>query len=187
MEDKKTIYDSDCLDCFLIVKRTDILEKLFSKIIIPQNVHDEISHPKTPSNIVTEFNNLKNKKFVVVEEICLHTMPYNHYKAMIDGYWGDGSIGKGEASAIALAIDKEGIVASNNLKDVKKIVEDNDIPLITAPIILTKALLETILSWDECCNIWYIWINTNHHLPNKTFADYFDNTYPNDIKIFYSL
>lgn len=51
---KPVFYDTDCLECFLFVDAAYILENLFSKIIIPEQVHNEIMHYKTPSVVKKE-------------------------------------------------------------------------------------------------------------------------------------
>ncbi len=45
---KPVFYDADCLECFLFVDAGYILERLFSKIIIPEQVYGEIMNENTP-------------------------------------------------------------------------------------------------------------------------------------------
>lgn len=63
---------------------------------------------------------------------------------MIKGYWGD-EVGEGEASVLALAIDNDGIVASNNLSDIIPHITDYKLGLMTTPIILTKLYEKEII------------------------------------------
>ena len=39
---KPVFYDTDCLECFLFVDAGHILEKLFTKIVIPEQVYNEL-------------------------------------------------------------------------------------------------------------------------------------------------
>lgn len=39
---KPVFYDTDCLECFLFVDAGHILEKLFTKIVIPEQVYMEL-------------------------------------------------------------------------------------------------------------------------------------------------
>ena len=59
-------YDSDCLSCFLAVGEYGILQKLFSKIIVPLVVAHEIFNYGTPQHIKDNFNRLVNSGFVEV-------------------------------------------------------------------------------------------------------------------------
>lgn len=43
--DSPIFYDTDCLVSFLVIGEGNLLHKLFSKIIIPKQVYDELSHP----------------------------------------------------------------------------------------------------------------------------------------------
>lgn len=49
-------------------------------------------------------------------------------------------MGDGEAAVIALTRENGGVIASNNLRDVKEYVEDYDLNLITTAFILAMAL-----------------------------------------------
>ena len=65
---KPVFYDTDCLECFLFVDAGHILEELFSKIIIPEQVYSEIMAENTPAIVKKNFKNLKNR-FVEIKEI----------------------------------------------------------------------------------------------------------------------
>lgn len=66
--DKPVFYDTDCLESFLFVDAGYILERLFSKIIIPEQVYGEIMVEKTPLIVKTNFEKLK-VGFVEIREI----------------------------------------------------------------------------------------------------------------------
>ena len=52
---KPVFYDTDCLESFLVVDAGYILEKLFSKIIIPEQVYNELMDDNTPAIVKTNF------------------------------------------------------------------------------------------------------------------------------------
>nr|WP_019265348.1 hypothetical protein [Methanobrevibacter smithii] len=56
---KPVFYDTDCLECFLFVDAGYILEELFSKIIIPEQVYSEIMAENTPTIVKKKFLKLK--------------------------------------------------------------------------------------------------------------------------------
>ena len=53
------------VECFLIVDAGYILEKLFAKIIIPEQVYNELMDNNTPTIVKTNFK----KRFVEIKEI----------------------------------------------------------------------------------------------------------------------
>ena len=58
---KPVFYDTDCLECFLFVDAGYILEKLFAKIVIPEQVYNELMGDNTPSIVKTNFKKLKKR------------------------------------------------------------------------------------------------------------------------------
>ena len=52
--DSPIFYDTDCLVSFLVIGEGNLLHKLFSKIIIPKQVYNELSHPNSPPIIKNE-------------------------------------------------------------------------------------------------------------------------------------
>lgn len=129
-------YDSDCLSCFLAVRECGILQKLFSKIIVPLVVAHEILDKGTPKHIKDNFNELVNLEFVEVRGMEVDSHEHNLFNDIKRDY---EFMGDGEAAVIALTQDNGGVIASNNLKDVKDYVEDYDLNLITTAFILAIA------------------------------------------------
>ena len=77
-------------------------------------------------------------------------------------------IGFGESAAIALAIKNNGIVASNNLRDVAKLCYEYDLPIITASMILSFTFELNFKSKNEIKVIWKKIINeTRQKLPKR--------------------
>ena len=148
---KPVFYDTDCLESFLFVEAGYILESLFSKIIIPEQVYNELMDKSTPSVVKTNFENLK-EGFVEIKEIIFSSQEYTTYKLIEKGFWSEtGKVcGSGESAALALAHLNNGIVASNNLSDVEEYIESLDIELITSSMILTKAVEKNIDIIGSC-------------------------------------
>ncbi len=65
---KPIFYDADCLESFLFVDAGYVLEELFSKIVIPEQVYQEIMNESTPLIVKRNFENLK-ESFVEIREI----------------------------------------------------------------------------------------------------------------------
>ena len=72
----KIIYDIDCLLYFLKIKRTDLLEELFSHIVISNKVFNSLNNPSIPDFIKDKLNDLVDKEFVKVEEISYNTKTF---------------------------------------------------------------------------------------------------------------
>ena len=182
---KPVFYDTDCLECFLFVDAGHILEELFSKIIIPEQVYSEIMAENTPTIVKKNFKNLKNR-FVEIKEISFLSQEYTIYNLIKKGLWSKtGKIcGSGESAAITLAHLNNGLVASNNLSDVEEYIESLDIELITSSMILSKAVERDIISKENADDLWKGMINKGIKLPKKSFSDYFDELYETDCERF---
>ena len=182
---KPVFYDTDCLECFLFVDAGHILEELFSKIIIPEQVYSEIMAENTPAIVKKNFKNLKNR-FVEIKEISFLSQEYTNYNLIKKGLWSKtGKIcGSGESAAITLAHLNNGLVASNNLSDVEEYIESLDIELITSSMILSKAVERDIISKENADDLWKGMINKGIKLPKESFSDYFDELYETDCERF---
>lgn len=182
---KPVFYDTDCLECFLFVDAGHILEELFSKIIIPEQVYSEIMAENTPAIVKKNFKNLKNR-FVEIKEISFLSQEYTTYNLIKKGLWSKtGKIcGSGESAAITLAHLNNGLVASNNLSDVEEYIESLDIELITNSMILSKAVERDIISKENADDLWKGMINKGIKLPKESFSDYFDELYETDCERF---
>lgn len=174
-----TFYDSDCISSFLRIDKSYLLKKLFSQIYVPKQVYDEITTPDSYWFVKKNAERLKREGFLKIIFIENNYKSLKDYNNMIKGKYGR-PIGKGEAAALSLAISKKGIVASNNLKDVKQIAQRKKIPLITSSIILTALYENGMLSDDEIENIWLEMKKRNTKLPSESFKKYYDNLFKQD-------
>lgn len=178
---KPVFYDADCLECFLFVDAGYILEELFSKIVIPEQVYEEIMVENTPTIVKTNFGKLK-EGFVEIREIQFASQEYTNYNLIKKGFWsGTGKCcGSGESAAMALAHLNNGIVASNNLSDVKDYIGSLEIELITSSMILSKAVEKDIVSEDGANELWDEMVKEGIDLPKDSFTDYFEELYETD-------
>lgn len=80
-------------------------------------------------------------------------------------------IGKGEGAAIALAYTEGGILASNNLRDVARYVEEYGIEHYTSLRILIMAEEQGLLSNLECESIWRAMKQNGIKLPEGNYED----------------
>lgn len=69
MTNKPIFYDYDVLICFLEINRQEILKKLFSKVVIPEKVYNELTRKKSPQIVKNNLKLLINEGFVEIEKI----------------------------------------------------------------------------------------------------------------------
>jgi predicted nucleic acid-binding protein len=170
---EQIFFDTDCISSFLWVKRTDILLNLYGKrIILPEQVLDELSNPGV-SHLSTKANQLLSQNQIGTAEILVGTEEFDlYYMLTRNPQYGQKRIGKGEASAIALAKVRKGILASNNLKDIRYYIQQFNLKNLTTPMILRDALLRKLIDETEGNAIWRQMINKRRKLPAATFTDY---------------
>ena len=182
---KPVFYDTDCLECFLFVDAGHILEKLFTKILIPEQVYMELMDNNTPPIVKTNFNKLKDG-FVEIKEIHFMSQEYTTFNLIKKGFWSQTGkcCGDGESAAMALAHLNNGIVASNNLSDVDEYIDSLDIELITSSMILSKAFEKDIVSENTANELWKGMINKDIDLPKNSFKEYYEELYESDCERF---
>ena len=175
-------YDTDCLSSFLIVNQTDILEKLFSNIIVPKNVRDELMHVATPPSIKNRYKNLEDKGFIIVNDLKVGSDEFKLYEKLINSHIFDYKkpIGDGEAASISLAFIKGGILASNNINDVYPYVKRFDLKWISTSFILAKAYEKGIMTIEDLDKIYIEMKKRKRKLPSNSFTDYYFGKYLQD-------
>lgn len=92
-------------------------------------------------------------------------------------------MGNGEAAVIALTHENGGVIASNNLSDVRRYVEEYDLNLITTAFILAKAYEKGVKTRKELDGIWKDMIKNGRKrsLPAKSFTQYYQGKYLDDM------
>lgn len=147
---KPLIFDTDCLSAFLWVNQQSLLVQLYpGQIVIPSEVLAELSFPGI-AHLKARINLMIKNKDVKLASIQTGTEEYQLYRKMTaKPEPGHVIIGKGEAAAIALAKVQDGIVASNNLRDVTVYVSEMGLQLKTTGEILKDALDAFEEPWKE--------------------------------------
>ncbi|CJK92711.1 Uncharacterised protein [Streptococcus pneumoniae] len=135
----RVFIDADCISVFLWVGTEHLLEKLYSgKIVIPQEVYDEINIPTIP-HLKSRIDQLVAKGSAEIVSIDIGTEEYALYRDLTRNHDSNKIIGKGEATSIFLAKKHNGILGSNNLRDVKTYVEEFSLEHMTTGDILIEA------------------------------------------------
>jgi predicted nucleic acid-binding protein len=155
------------------VKEENLLLKLYpNRIILPKQVYDELFNPSIP-HIKNKVNELCSNGDIATIEILTNTEEFKlYYELAIAPPKGNKIIGKGEAAAIALAKIHNGIIASNNLKDISKYVKKYNLEHVTTGDILETALNKGYIDETTGNQIWINMIAKRRILPTSTFTEY---------------
>ena len=171
---EKCFFDTDCLSAFLWVREESILARLYAgRIVLPTQVYNELQ--RVP-HLLAKVDSLKNNGDLSVESMEVGSAEYNDYLQMTTcPETGMRIIGRGEAAGIAMAKQRNGTLASNNLRDVRPYVEKYEIAHITTGDILIEAMDAGIITEAEGNTIWSEMIRKRRMLPATTFSAYLAN------------
>lgn len=168
-------FDTDCLSSFLWVNDTNILHELYGgKIVLPEPVYQELSNPSIP-HIKQRIDVMIYNKDVSIKTIEVGTEEYKMYAELVRGKKGQKSIGRGEAGGIALAKKYNGILASNNYKDIAPYIKKYNLKYTDTGQILLEALMKGLITETDGNNIWANMLAKKRKLPTKTFSEYLIN------------
>lgn len=169
---KELFFDTDCLSAFLWIDNTNILHELYGgRIVLPEPVYRELSNPCIP-HIKERVDVMLDNKDVSVRTMNIDTEEYKIYSALIRGEKGQKGIGRGEAGGIALAKVYNGILASNNYKDIAPYIEKYNLKHIDTGQILMEAMEKGLISESDGNGIWLKMLAKKRRLPAKTFSEY---------------
>ncbi len=167
---KKVFFDTDCISSFFKVGERNIIEDLFNaRIVFPEEVYEELSNPKVPY-LKKQADELIENGTATIEAIMVGSNAYIIFRKLTHPF-NNPMIGKGEGAAIALAYTKNGILASNNLKDVARYVKEYNLEHYTSLNILVMAEEKGLLSDLECESIWREMKMKGIRLPEGTYAE----------------
>lgn len=168
-------FDTDCLSAFLWINDTNILHELYGgKIVLPEPVYQELSNPSIP-HIKQRADVMIRNNDVSVKMIDTDTEEYKVYVELVRGQKGEKSIGRGEAGGIALAKTYNGVLASNNYKDIAPYIEKYNLKHIDTGQILLEALKNGLITEEGGNDIWRKMLDKKRKLPTNTFSEYLIN------------
>lgn len=152
---KDIFIDTDCISAFLWVGNESLLSQLYpGRVVMPKPVYDEIDRPA-----------LAWMKARVDSMI-------NAGKLTVNPDEGHKIIGDGEASSIALAKVKNGIVASNNFNDIFTYINEYSLEYTTTADILVDAYKKGIIDENQGNTIWANMLRKRRKLGAVNFSDY---------------
>lgn len=174
---KKLFFDTDGLSAFLWVNRQSLLTSLYpNRIIIPKEVYGELSHPAIP-HLKARIDKLISYNQASIKTIEVPSEEYTIFKKLTTSPdKGNLIIGKGEAACIALAKKNNGIIASNNLKDISQYIKEFNLENKTTGDILKEALDCSLITITQGEKIWQEMLNYRRKLGSSSFQEYLYNS-----------
>lgn len=166
-------FDTDCLSSFLWVNQQNLLTLLYpGKIIIPKPVYDELSYP-TITHLKQGMDYLINNNQASLITIAVDSGEYNLFLNLTTSRAvGQKVLGKGEAAAIVLAKKYNGIIASNNLRDISLFISNYNLKHKTTGDILMDAFAEGYITEAHGNNIWALMLLKKRRLGASSFSEY---------------
>ncbi|HOI25796.1 MAG TPA: hypothetical protein PK581_09470 [Caldisericia bacterium] len=172
---EQVFFDTDCLSSFFWADQECLLCKLFAdRMVIPKEVYDELLNPHVPY-LNEKVRKLVDDKAMRVKEIYADTEEFAIFFDLTLNPKIKKRIGKGEAAAISLAKVYKGVLASNNLKDISKYIEEYALKHLTTGHILLDALEKTLIKEAEGNVIWEKMRSKKRRMPFETFSDYVEH------------
>ena len=169
----RLFFDTDCLSSFLWTDRGCLLAQMYpNRIVIPEMVYDELQRVHQPK-FAKRLNTLLAAGNVLRMDIDVGTTTYSLFRKMTarpDP--GKPMIGKGEASAIALAKEHSGIVASNNFRDIRHYIHDLNLDYRSTGDILEEAYNDGLVTMNEAEQIWATMLAEDCWIGANSFREY---------------
>lgn len=168
-------FDSDCISAFLWVNEQNLLILLYpGMVVIPKPAYDELSYPTTP-HLKQRIDYLIDNNQASLATINVDSDTYALYqKLTISPDEGHKIIGPGEAASIALAKTNNGIVASNNLKDISSYISEFGLKHITTGDILIEALEKGCITEADGNTIWASMLVKRRKIGAASFSEYIE-------------
>jgi len=163
--------DTDCLSTFLIVQRENLVLQLYAgRIGIPRQVYAELSKM---AFLKTRVDALLKANRVMLYQIAAGSDPGDLYlKLTTAPEPGYKIIGSGEAAAIVLTKQYDGILGSNNMRDILPYIALYHLQHRTSADIMVEALEQRLISEGQGNSIWREMLQRNRKMPAETFSDF---------------
>lgn len=173
---KDIFIDTDCISAFLWVHDESLLAQLYpGQVVMPKPVYDEIDRPQL-AWMKQRVDSMIMAGQLKVMELDSGTEEFDlFYKFTQRPEQGHKIIGDGEASSIALAKAKNGIVASNNFRDTISYVKEYNLEYTTTGMIMIEAFKRGIITEDEGNTLWAKMLSKRRKLGADSFSEYLRN------------
>lgn len=164
-------FDTDCICAFLWINEESLLEKMYSgKIVIPKEVYNEIDRPTIP-HLKARIDQLIANGSAIVMSMDINSEEYSLYRELTT-FSGNKLIGSGEAASISLAKKHNGVLGSNNLRDVGYYVNKYSLKHVTTGDILVEAFQNGLITEQEGNTIWANMLKKKRKIGANSFTEF---------------
>lgn len=171
----RLFFDTDCLSSFLWTDQGCLLTQMYPKrIIVPEMVYVELQRVHQPK-FIKRLDALLDSGDARRMDVDFGTATYSLFRKMTSCT--DvcrPMIDRGEASAIALAKEHSGIVASNNFRDIRRYIHDLKLDYRSTGDILEEAYNDGLLSMEEAEDIWKTMLSEDCWIGADSFREYLE-------------
>ena len=168
-------FDTDCICAFLWINEESLLEKMYSgKIVIPKEVYNEIDRPTIP-HLKARIDQLIANGSAIVMSMDINSEEYSLYRELTT-FSGNKLIGSGEAASISLAKKHNGVLGSNNLRDVGYYVNKYSLKHVTTGDILVEAFQNGLITEQEGNTIWANMLKKKRKIGANSFTEFFQES-----------
>lgn len=165
-------FDTDCICAFLWVNGESLLEKMFpGKIVIPKEVYNEIDRPTIP-HLKNRVDQLIANGSAVVVSMDINSEEYALYRELTTDFGTNKVIGSGEAASIALAKKHNGVLGSNNLRDISYYIRKYSLKNVTTGDILVEAFQKGFITEQEGNTIWTNMLKKKRKIGADSFTEF---------------
>ncbi|MBD3949901.1 hypothetical protein I4Q36_07715 [Tuanshanicoccus lijuaniae] len=167
-------FDTDCICAFLWSNEESLLEKMYpGKIVIPKEVYNEIDRPTIP-HLKARVDKLIAKGSASIVSMDIRSEEYALYRKLTTYSEGNRVIGSGEAASISLAKKYNGVLGSNNLKDIGYYINKYSLKHITTGDILVEAYRKRLITEQEGNAIWTSMLNKKRKIGATSFTEFLE-------------
>ena len=172
LKNKKVFFDTDYLSSFLRIERTDLILEKYGKILISEQVKNEICNEGNYPKIKQRFQSLYDNGDVEVFEIIEGSEEWDTYLTL---RLSSNEILKniGEMSIISLAKAKNGILASNNLTDICEYVKKFNLEYTTTANTLVECFDDKTITCNEVKSYWRAMTQFGIKIPRTSFENFY--------------
>lgn len=168
---KIIFFDTDCLSSFLWIHKEHLLVQAYPGCLqIPRSVYEELSKV---THLKAQVDVLVGATSIEIIDITTETDEFKTYYDLYTGkVKGRTRIGRGEAAAISLAKHQQGVLASNNLRDIAYYIKEYSLSYLTTGEILVEMLSKSIITENEAELMWTGMLGKRRSLPTNSFKEY---------------
>lgn len=169
-------FDTDCICAFLWINEESLLEKMFpGKIVIPKEVYNEIDRPTIP-HLKNRIDQLIANGSAIVMSMDISSEEYALYRELTTDSGRNKVIGSGEAASISLAKKHNGVLGSNNLRDVRYYIKKYSLKHVTTGGILVEAFQKGLITEQEGNSIWVSMLKKKRKIGANSFTEFLERS-----------